>query len=222
MSAGDWSQFSPNWQQPAPTIDTLSRIPAPVSRDGMAEILLSGALGRRDSLPVVVRPVAGFVDAAEDELDGLADLDVVGLDLDQLEVDSRALDLGDRDDRRWVRRREEVVEGVGHDPAGLVRESHLVELILAEAGLADPLRGELDRFAEATSLSEEAQVVVPLPEEDGRGEARIRASLPLRRGESPRLDVVVVSSDHASTTEMPGHASSGGELLDRGGRPEGR
>jgi hypothetical protein len=69
-----------------------------------------------------------------------------------------------------------MVEGVGEHLPGAVRETHALEFVLREAGLADALNGKLDGSAAATLLAAEADVFVALPEVDGRREA-----LPLGR-----------------------------------------
>src|SRR5437773_10510843 len=56
MSAGAWSQFSPNLQQPMPTIATLSR---------MAAVFMLGSSAYRRAFPVVGGRAAGLVDLPE-------------------------------------------------------------------------------------------------------------------------------------------------------------
>ena len=174
-------------------------------------------LGRlRDALPVVVGPAPRLVHAPEHELDFLADLQLVGVELDDLQMDAGAVDVDDRDDRRRIRRRVEKVEGVGDDFADLVREADLVEGVLREAGLADALSRELDRLTLSTLLPEEGEVVVALAEEDRGREAGIRTRLPLLRLQSPGVDVVVVAGDDPAAGEIPLHAAPLARLLDLG------
>src|SRR3989304_4770013 len=98
MSAGDRSQFSPNWQQPTPTIETLSQM-ASLRTDPPG----SGIAGKGNALPVVVGPPSDVVDAAEARLDRHADRDLLGRAVGELEMDAGTLDLGDGDDRRGIR-----------------------------------------------------------------------------------------------------------------------
>src|SRR5512141_111924 len=113
MSEGAWSQFSPKRQQPTPTTATLSRSASFLIRRALQSY--GGLLGHRSPLPVVVRAAAHLVDAAELELDRHPELHRLRGRVHELQVDARAVDLRDGDDRRRVGRREEEVERVGDD-----------------------------------------------------------------------------------------------------------
>ncbi len=75
------------------------------------------------------------MDFPEYEFDFLSDLHLLGFDLDDLQMNPRAIDFGDGDDGRRVRSREEVVEGVRYDLADSIRD-----WLLCTSAAADRLR----------------------------------------------------------------------------------
>src|SRR3989442_4966186 len=113
MSAGAWSQFSPNLQHPMPTIATLSR---------MAAVFMLGSLAYRRALPVVVGRAAGLVDPPEGELDGQVELHLLRACVGHLEIEAGALDVGHGGDERRVGAAGEVVEGERLERAAAVGE----------------------------------------------------------------------------------------------------
>src|SRR5581483_205343 len=137
MSWGSLSQFSPNLQQPIPTMATLSRIASLFMRFPRRCARVRSA-HRRD-LPIVVRRAAGVVDLPEDELDGKVELHLLGIRVGHLDVEARAVDVGDGRDERRHRAAGEHVEGVGLHRADLVRQADVIELVLREALEADAL-----------------------------------------------------------------------------------
>src|SRR2546430_16218417 len=88
MSAGAWSQFSPNLQQPMPTIATLSR---------MAAVFMLGSSAYRRAFLVVGGRAAGLVDLPE----GKRTI-AVQERVDGLELRVRQPDLDERGERRVV------------------------------------------------------------------------------------------------------------------------
>src|SRR5438093_12884829 len=117
MSCGSWSQFSPNLQQPMPTIATLSRMAS-------GFIVLSAA--HRGALPVIVGGPARLVDLPEGRLDGHGELHLFGGDISHLDVETGAFHLDDAGDERRVRAAGEVVEGERAHGPDLVREPERV------------------------------------------------------------------------------------------------
>src|SRR5262245_61493217 len=150
MSWGSLSQFSPNLQQPMPTMATLSR---------MASFFIVVSSADGGALPVIVGRAARLVDLPEGQLDGHLELHFLGRDVGHLEVEPRALDVGHRGDERRLRAAGEVVEGEAADRADLVREPDLVELVAREAREADPLARVLRLTAAPAALTQERHVL---------------------------------------------------------------
>src|SRR3989475_12915373 len=135
MSWGSLSQFSPNFEQPMPTMATLSR---------MAFGFMAISSAHRRALPVVVRRPARVVHLPEDELDGEVELHLLRARIGHLEVESRALDIDHGRDEGRARAAGEVVEGEGLERPDLVREAHALEVVAREAAEADGLARELE------------------------------------------------------------------------------
>src|SRR5262249_26032898 len=203
-SWGSLSQFSPNLQQPMPTIATLSRIACGFMFSlllGSSRSLLCSALRR--ALPIVVGRSAGVVDLAERELDRQIELRLLGDGVGHLDVEARAVDVGDGRDQRRVRAAGEVVEGERLDGAELVRQAIAVELVLRVTGEADALVRILDLTALAALLRDQADVAVAVAEVLGRRDAGAGAAVVLRREELAEADVDVVIRQLAAAGSGP-------------------
>src|SRR2546423_13612805 len=148
MSCGSLSQFSPNLQQPAPTTATLSR---------MASFFIAISSAERCDLPVVVGRTAGLVNLAEAELDRKIELHLFRIRIGHLQIETRALDVGDRSDQRGIGDAGEVVEGEGLHLDDLVGQPDLNGSVIRVAAVADPLRRVLQGRAPAAAKSEQAQ-----------------------------------------------------------------
>src|SRR5690242_20555915 len=132
MSCGSLSQFSPNLEQPMPTIATLSRMACGF----MAGMRLSA---HRRALPVVVRRPAGLVHPPEDELDRHVELHLLRARVRHLEVEAGAFDIHHRRDQGRARAAGEVVEGEGLERPDPVGEPDPLELVARVAAEADAL-----------------------------------------------------------------------------------
>src|SRR2546427_9583315 len=82
MSWGSLSQFSPNFEQPMPTMATLSR---------MAWGFMAISSAHRRALPVVVRRPAGVVHLPEDQLHRKVELHLLRARVGHLEIEAGAL-----------------------------------------------------------------------------------------------------------------------------------
>src|SRR5262245_33271080 len=145
MSSGDLSQFSPNLQQPIPTMATLSRIASGVivtfleGREERCQGVAFRSTDRR-ALPEVVRRADVQVDLTGAELARQVELQFLGAHVGHLKIEPRAaIGFDHAHDHRRVGAAGEEVEGVGQNLAGAVGEAHLVELVAREAAVADAL-----------------------------------------------------------------------------------
>src|SRR5438128_2508278 len=190
MSAGAWSQFSPNLQHPMPTIATLSR---------MAAVFIPRLLGVLETcwraLPVIVGRPAGLVDLPEGELDGQVELHLLRARVGHLEIEARPIDVGHGGDERRVRSAREVVEGERLERAAPVGETHLVEVVPRVATIADPLEGILHRRAAPAAVRKQTHVLVPVAEVDRRRDAGSGAPVVLGGEQLPEAEVLVVPGE---------------------------
>src|SRR5207247_451176 len=200
MSWGSLSQFSPNFEQPMPTMATLSR---------MACGFMAISSAHRRALPVVVRRPARVVHLPEDELDGEVELYLLRARIGHLEVESRALDIDHGRDEGRARAAGEVVEGEGLERPDLAREvpAHAAAALeplhhrrrlederlgaVAVADQQDALAGPgtLQRGREE-ERRERRPRVADLPEERVLGLRRLEAELAHQRGMAARVGAV--------------------------------
>src|SRR5262249_21594695 len=115
-------------------------------------------------LPEVVRLAARVVDLAEHVFDRQPERDVGGARVGQLYLQAAAIDLGHHHDRRRLRRREEVVEGVGEQPSVPVGEAVALPRVLGVAADADARLRKMDLLADGAARADQRDVGVALAE----------------------------------------------------------
>src|SRR5207244_204385 len=199
MSWGSLSQFSPNFEQPMPTMATLSRMPAG---------LMAVSSAHRRALPVVVRRPARVVHLPEDELDGEVELHLLRARIGHLEVESRALDIDHGRDEGRARAAGEVVEGEGLERPDLVREAHALEVVAREAAEADALARVLEAAAAPAAEPGEGHVVVAVAEVFGGGDPGAGAAVVLGREQLAEAEVEVVARELGAAREVPANAAT--------------
>src|SRR5437870_1358901 len=203
MSAGAWSQFSPNLQHPMPTIATLSR---------MAAVFIPRLLGVLETcwraLPVIVGRPAGLVHLPEGELDGQVELHLLRARVGHLEVEARALDVDYGSNERRARAAGEVVEGERLDRADLVGEAHAREVVAREAAEADALARVLHAAAAPAAEPGEAHVVVAVAEVLGGRDTRPGAAVVLGGEQLAEAEIEVVARQLGAAREVPADAAT--------------
>src|SRR6266516_2131099 len=204
MSWGSLSQFSPNFEQPMPTMATLSR---------MACGFMAISSAHRRALPVVVRRPARVVHLPEDELDGEVELHLLRARIGHLEVESRALDIDHGRDEGRARAAGEVVEGEGLERPDLVREAHALEVVAREAAEADALARVLEAAAAPAAEPGEGHVVVAVAEVLGGRDAGAGAAVVLGGEQLAEAEVEVVARQLGAAREVPRDAAAALEPL---------